>query len=285
MSLTNARDLLTDAQARGCGVGAFNVIGLEHAQAIMDAAEREQVPAILQLSQNAVTYNGGRVGPIGHACRVLAMDAAVPIALHLDHATTWELCAEALDVGFGSVMFDASHLPLAENVAMTREIAARVQAQGAMIEAELGTVGGKDGVESTDALNTDPDEARWYVASTGVDSLAVAIGTSHGMPDGTARIDLDRLSRIRRMVDVPLVLHGGSGVADDDVRAAIRAGIVKVNTATQLNRAFTAAVRESLASDPAVVDPRVYLGLARAAMVHIVRQRLRLMTPGAPAVG
>lgn len=277
MSLASTNDLLLQAQRARYGVGAFNVIGLEHAQAIVAAAERERAPVILQLSQNAIAYNLGAIEPIGSACKSLATSATVPVALHLDHATTWELCEAALDLGFGSVMFDASLLSLEENAAATTAIAACVHARHRSIEAELGVVGGKAGAASSEEGKTDPALARWYVETTGVDALAVAVGTSHYMVEKTAILDFDLITSLREAVDVPLVLHGSSGVPDDAVPEAVRRGIVKVNTATELNKAFTSAVRDFLSANTDVVDPRKYLRDARAAMTAVVSSRLQMI--------
>jgi fructose-bisphosphate aldolase class II len=277
MTLASTNDLLRQAQQTGYGVGAFNVIGIEHAQAIVVGAERERSPVILQLSQNAVAYHLGAIEPIGAACMQIAAAAGVPVGVHLDHATTWELCETALELGFGSVMFDASLLPLDDNVRETAAIAERVHARGRSLEAELGVVGGKEGATSSEEGNTDPDLARWYVEATGIDAIAVAVGSSHYMVDKTAVLDLELISTLRDAVSVPLVLHGSSGVPDEALREAVRRGIVKVNTATELNKAFTGAVRHHLAGDAEVVDPRKYLREAREAMVAAVRHRLQLL--------
>lgn len=281
MPLAKTVELLHSARAAGGGVGAFNVIGLEHAEAIVRAAELEQAPVILQLSENAVAFRRGQIAPIGHACRALAEAAGVPVALHLDHATGRALCERALDLGFGSVMLDASALPFAENVRATAALAAIVRARGAGLEAELGVVGGKGEPAEDAAAQTDPEEARRYVALTGVDALGVAVGTTHRMLAQTARIDLDLIGRLRAAVPVPLVLHGASGVPDDALLAAVRGGIVKVNFATQLNQAFTGAIRAHLAAHPAEVDPRRYLWPAREAVVAVVRGRIALLRPPA----
>ncbi len=277
MPIASTGDLLIHGQQEGYGVGAFNVIGLEHAQAVVAAAEQERAPVILQLSQNAVAYNLGAIGPIGSACISLAETAAVPVALHLDHSTSWELCEAALDLGFSSVMFDASLMSLDANVEATAAIAQRVHDRNRSIEAELGVVGGKDGAVSSEEDKTDPDLARWYTDATSVDAIAVAVGTSHYMVNKTAVLDLDLITRLRDAVDVPLVLHGSSGVPDEDLREAVRRGITKVNTATELNKAFTQAVRDFLARDADVVDPRKYLHEAREAVIGAVRRRLRVL--------
>lgn len=277
MTVVPTLELVRQAQAGGYGIGAFNVIGSEHAQAIVYAAELERSPVILQISENSVAYNLGSLAPIGRCCFELARAARVPVALHLDHATSWELCEQALDLDFGSVMFDGSTRPFEENVRATADAARRTHARGAAIEAELGVVGGKGEIVSSHAGLTDPDQARQFVAETGVDSLAVAIGSTHQMTEQTATIDLERATRLRATVPVPLVLHGSSGVSDADLADLVRRGIVKVNIATQLNKAFTAAVRQVLAEQPAAVDPRKYLGPGRDAVVELVRDRVRLL--------
>jgi fructose-bisphosphate aldolase class II len=277
MPIASTDDLLVQAQRERYGIGAFNVISLEHAQAIVIGAERERSPIILQLSQNAVAYHLGAIGPVGSACISLATSAEVPVAVHLDHATTWELCEEALDLGFSSVMFDASLMSLDANAEATAAIAARVHARRCSIEAELGVVGGKEGATSSEEGKTDPALAQWYVEATGVDAIAVAVGTSHYMVDKTAILDFELITRLREALEIPLVLHGSSGVPDDDLREAVRRGIVKVNTATELNKAFTRAVRDFLSDDAEVVDPRKYLHVAREAVVAAVRSRLEIL--------
>jgi len=269
-------DLTTQAQSEGYGVLAFNVIGLDHAEAIVRGAEIERSPVILQVSQNAIRYRLGLVEPLVAACRDLADVATVSIALHLDHATTRDLCERAARAGMSSVMFDASADDDAANIAQTREIVDWARTAGVAVEGEIGIVGGKDGSVTTDGGLTDPDDAARYVAETGVDLLAVAVGSEHGMTRET-RIDLARIGAIREAVAVPLVLHGSSGVPDDDLREAVRRGIAKVNMSTQLNAAWTGAVREYLDANPAVTDPRRYGEPAREAMVDLVRAKCRLV--------
>ncbi len=283
MALANTIDLLRQAQAERYGVPACNVVGLEHAEAIVRGAELERAAVILQLSENAVRYHFGAVEPIGRACMELARAATVPVALHLDHATNQELCERAVAAGFSSVMLDTSDLPLAENSRRTAELATWAHSHGVGVEAALGVVGGKDGAETSGTAMTDPAAARSYIAETGADSLAIAVGTSHYMTEPTARLDLALLARLRDAVDVPLVLHGASGVPDADLMAAVRCGAVKINLATHLNNAFTAAVRGVLATDGAVVDPRTYLAEARQAVIEAVADRLRLLGGGGKA--
>jgi fructose-bisphosphate aldolase class II len=253
-------------------VAAFNVITLEHAEAVAEGASAAGAGVILQISQNAVRYHRG-VTAIAAACRVLAAECDVPLALHLDHVEDDELFARAAAAGFSSVMYDAGALPYADNMTRTAAATAAARADGLWVEAELGFVGGKpDAPLSAHAtgVRTDPDEASEFVMATGVDALAVAVGSSHAMTAQTAVLDTELIGRIARAVGVPLVLHGSSGVPDEQLRAAVRAGIAKVNIGTALNVALTGAVRDRLAADAALVDPRRYLGAGRAAMAERV---------------
>lgn len=257
------------------GAGAFNVVGIEHAEAIVSGAEAAGSPVILQLSENCVAYHGA-LEPIGRALLAVARAAAVPVAVHLDHATSEELVKSAAGLGFGSVMYDASGTSYADNVRATAAIAAWCHARGVWIEAELGEVGGKDGVHEPRA-RTDPAQAAVYVNATGVDALAVAVGSSHAMLTTDAVLDLELIRRIRSAVPVPLVLHGSSGVPDDTLGAAVRAGLTKINIATRLNKVFTAAVRDRLAGDPELADPRRYLNAGRSAVAGEVTRLLAVL--------
>jgi fructose-bisphosphate aldolase class II len=260
------------AMAAGRAVGAFNVILLEHAEAIVAGAEAAGAPVVLAVSENCVRYHGG-LGPLAAACASVARAAAVPVVLHLDHATSPELVAEAAAAGFGSMMFDASALPYERNVAATAEVTRWCHDRGLWAEAELGEIGGKDGVHSPTA-RTDPAAAAAYVAATRVDALAVAVGSSHAMLTRDAVLDLDLIAALRAALPVPLVLHGSSGVPDEGLAAAVRAGMTKINVATQLNKVFTAAVRARLAADAAVADPRRYIAAGRDAIAAEVTRLL-----------
>ncbi|MEV7023619.1 class II fructose-bisphosphate aldolase [Kitasatospora sp. NPDC093558] len=275
MPLTGTGAIVAPAVAYGRGVGAFNVIQLEHAQAIVAGAEAVGAPVILQLSENAVRYHGA-LAPVAAATLALAQHATIPVAVHLDHATSAELVAEAVDLGFSSVMFDASALAHADNLRRTAEVVDRCHAAGVWVEAELGEIGGKDGVHAP-GVRTDPDEAAEFAAATGVDALAVAVGSSHAMATRDAVLDFGLIARLREAVPVPLVLHGSSGVADDDLTRAVEHGITKVNIATQLNRVFTASVRRALAGDAWLVDTRRYLGAGRAATAAEVARLLTVL--------
>ncbi|MEU5161350.1 class II fructose-bisphosphate aldolase [Streptomyces sp. NPDC020875] len=283
MPVVSTRELVGTAVAAGTGVAAFNVITLEHAEAVAEGAERAGRPAVLQISENAVRFHGGRLAPIAAATLAVARASTAPLALHLDHVVTPELLEAAPGEGFGSVMFDASALPYEENLAVTARMTAYGHRHGVWVEAELGRVGGKDGEPPpgahTPGVRTDPDEAAAYVAKTGIDALAVAVGSSHAMTERTAALDHGLIARLRAAVPVPLVLHGSSGVPDHEIRAAIAAGMVKINVGTALNTAFTGAVREYLAAHPRAVDPRKHLVPAREAMAGTVAGFLGLL-PG-----
>ncbi|MCS0498534.1 class II fructose-bisphosphate aldolase [Protaetiibacter mangrovi] len=280
MTLVATASLVADAVAASRAVAAFNVITLEHAEAIAAGASRAGVGAILQLSENAVRFHGGDPRPILSACRAVAEGADVPLALHLDHVEDPALVdlaiAHASAWGLGSLMVDASRLAYADNVAATADAARRAHDAGLWVEAELGEIGGKDGAHAP-GVRTDPEEAAAFVAATGVDALAVAVGSSHAMRERTAGVDAELVARIAARVPVPLVLHGSSGVDDAGIRAAVAAGIRKVNVGTALNLAGTAGLRAALAEHPDAVDPRPYTRAAREAMAGVVEHFCRVV--------
>ncbi|MEH0416254.1 class II fructose-bisphosphate aldolase [Streptomyces sp. B21-083] len=276
MPLTPTADLVRAAHAEGRAVGAFNVITLEHAEAIVAGAETVGAPVICQISENAVRFHGGALTPIARATAAVAEAASVPVALHLDHVTDEELLRRAADHGFGSVMYDASALPHDRNLAATRAAAEWAHAHGLWLEAELGEVGGKDGVHAP-GVRTDPGQAREFVTRTGVDALAVAVGSSHAMTTRTARLDHELIAHLKESVPVPLVLHGSTGVPEDELRRAITAGMTKVNIGTALNIAFTGAVRDAFSNGPRTVDPRPWLSAARTRTAETVAQALRVL--------
>ena len=273
MTLCPTGDLVNEAREAGRAVVAFNVITLEHVEAVVAGAERAGFPAIVQVSENAVRFREGDVLPLARAAAACAEASSARLSLHLDHVTDAALLRRAHDAGFSSVMFDAGAAPYDENVRVTREAAAWAHERGLWVEAELGYVGGKPDAPASaheDGVRTDPGEAAAYVAETGVDSLAVAVGSSHAMTSRTAALDLDLIARLAAAVPVPLVLHGSSGVPDDELRRAVAAGMTKVNIGTALNVAFTSAIRDHLGEHPEVVDPRKYLRDARDAMAAAV---------------
>jgi len=276
MTLAHAGELVARAADRAEAVVAFNVITLEHAEAIVTAADDVGAPVILAVSENAIRYHQGRMGPVLAGCAALATDARTEVGVHLDHLTDDALVDAALSAPVTSLMYDGGALPYAENVDRTRRATERGHEAGLWIEAELGFVGGKTGPALSAhqaGVRTDPDEAAAFVAATGVDALAVAVGSSHAMTTRSAYLDLDLIARIHDRVGVPLVLHGSSGVPHDQLREAVRAGMTKINVGTALNIAMTGAVRAGLA-DRDLVDPRRWLGPARAAMADAVRELL-----------
>jgi fructose-bisphosphate aldolase class II len=272
--LVPAQTIIDAAVRRGDGVAAFNVITLEHVEGVVAGAEAAGLPVVVQISQNCVRFHGGRVRPLAAAAAAAAAESSVPVALHLDHVEDEELLWQAADAGFGSVMYDASRLPYAENVAATRAAAEWAHRHGIWLEAELGEVGGKDGAHAP-GVRTDPLEAAEFVADTDVDALAVAVGSSHAMTTRTASLDHDLISRLRDAVPVPLVLHGSSGVPDDQLRAAVEHGMVKINVGTALNIAFTDAIR---ATGLDRSDPRGYLAPAREAIAATVTHLLGVLS-------
>lgn len=261
MARTTSKKLIEDSQG---AIGAFNVILLEHAEAYVAAAEKTNIGVVLQISENCVKYHGA-LAPIGKASIALAESSSVPISVHLDHAEDMELVHEALDLGFDSVMFDGSKLSYKENVEASKRVADKCRGYGATIEVELGEIGGKDGVHAP-GVRTNPKEAKDFYDSTRVDLMAVAVGSSHGQVTRETKLDLDLIKEIAAMLPIPLVLHGSSGVSDDEIQAAIRAGMKKINIATHLNHVFTDSVRDILEADSKLVDPRKYFKGARDAV-------------------
>ncbi|MEU6308181.1 class II fructose-bisphosphate aldolase [Streptomyces chartreusis] len=274
MPLTTTGELITRAAAARSAVAAFNVITLEHVEAVIAGAESAGSPVVLQVSENAVKFRYGRLLPLARAAVAAAERADVPVALHLDHVQSDDLLRQAPDAGFSSVMYDAARLPYLDNLAATKAAVDWAHAQGLWIEAELGRLGGKNGEPPLDAhapgARTDPVEAHAFVADSGVDALAVAVGSSHAMTTRTATLDHELLKRLAAALDVPLVLHGSSGVPDGELAAAVAGGIAKVNVGTALNIAMTSAIRDFLAAHPEAVDSRKYLSVGREAMVRAV---------------
>ena len=275
MTQLNPLKIISGELKNSAAVGAFNVILLEHAEAIVAGAEKVKLPVVLQISQNCVDYHGA-LKPIALASKAIAQDSLVNVSLHLDHAESELLVQEALDLGFDSVMFDGSKLDYASNVQASIRMAQLCRQYGATIEVELGEVGGKDGVHAP-GVRTNPVEAQAFVEATGVDLLAVAVGSSHAMTTRDATLDFELISQIAKTVSVPLVLHGSSGVSDEDLQRAVRAGMRKVNIATHLNHLFTDEIREILNSDSKIVDPRKYVKSARNKVADECGRLLQLL--------
>ncbi len=299
MALKTGLEILAAAREGGYGVGAFNTNNMEITQAVLTAAEETRSPVILSLSEGALKYGGKAL-----ANMVLSMgaDATVPVAVHLDHGSSYESCLRAIRLGLTSVMIDMSHEDEETNIRETKRVVEAAHAVGVTVEAEIGRLGGVEEhvvVAAEDAILTKPDEAERFVAATDVDYLAIAIGTSHGPNKGKARpyIDHDRIREIAARIPDPLVMHGASGVPaavvdrilaaggelagamgihEEDVRKAISQGIAKINTDTDLRLGFTAAVREVLRDKPGEFDPRKILGPAREQMTQLVRERMEV---------
>lgn len=272
MSYVSTREMLTKAREGQYAIGAFNAENMEMVQAIIAAAEKMRAPVMIQTTPGTLKY----ADPMIFAGMVsrLAKAASVPVALHLDHGNSYELASYCVGQGYTSVMIDGSLLPFEENIALTCRV---VEMAGEVpVEAELGTVGGKEDTHSAGVAYTDPAQAEEFVRRTGVFSFAPAIGTAHGIYKAEPRLDLERLEDIAARVSVPLVLHGTSGVPDETVHACIRRGISKVNYATDLRITFTKAVQDYIAENPKAYDPKKYLGSAKAAVAQRVCELIQV---------
>jgi fructose-bisphosphate aldolase, class II len=283
VTLAATADLVAAAAARSAAVLAFNVITIEHAEGVTDGVERAGAAALLQISENTVQFHGGRLAPLLSACAQIATHSSAPLAIHLDHVQDVTLVTAAIEtaaeLGVTSIMVDAAHLRYLDNVDRTRFLARSAHAAGLWVEAELGEIGGKANAHALGA-RTDPDEAAAFVRETGVDGLAVAVGSSHAMT--TRDADLDLIHAFAGCVTIPLVLHGSSGVPDDQLRGAVDAGIRKLNVGTALNVAYTAAIRDVLSARPAATDPREYLAAGRHAISDTVADLCRVVAASSP---
>jgi fructose-bisphosphate aldolase class II len=274
--VTNA-ELLQKAKAEGYAVGAFNLNNMEIAQAIIETAEEEKAPVILQASQGAIQYAG--VDYIAAIARTAAEKAQVPVSLHLDHGTSFEQNVECIRAGFSSVMFDGSKLPLQENIAIAKRVCEVAHIVGVSVEGELGQIpksGENVTREQLERLMANPQETEEFVQKTGVDALAIAVGNVHGMKTQEAQIDVPRIERIRELTNIPLVLHGASGIPNESVRRAIKAGICKINIDTEIRKAFVRGITAVLTENPNEIDPRKILGRAKTEMKGAVREKIRL---------
>lgn len=275
MSFVTSEKMLLDAQKGGYAVGAFNVENMEMVMAVIAAAEELRAPLMLQTTPSTVKYAG--LDMYLANVKTAAERATVPVCMHLDHGDSFELAMQALRVGYSSIMIDGSHGVFEENIAVTKAVADACRPSKVPVEAELGKVGGKeDDLDGGNGGYTDPMEAKEFVERTGVGSLAVAIGTAHGVYKGEPKLDLDRLAEIRKVVSIPLVLHGASGLSEEAVKESIKRGICKVNFATELRIAYTDGVKEFLAANPDAFDPKKY---GKAAMEHvkeIVKLRMKM---------
>lgn len=276
MPLVTTKQLLLDAKKNHYAIGAFNVENMEMVQAVVAAAEELKSPVILQTTPSTVKY--ADVAYFYANVSVAAQKASVPVVMHLDHGNSFDLAMRAFRVGYTSIMIDGSHEEFKENIAVTKSVVDACHAANVPVEAELGKVGGKedDLVAGDQNPYTDPQEAVKFVNATGVDSLAVAIGTAHGVYKGEPKLDVNRLSEIKDVVSIPLVLHGTSGVPDDVVKECIRRGICKVNYATDLRIAFTKGVKSVLESHPETIDPKKYNAAGREEVKQYVMQKMKV---------
>lgn len=273
MALVSTKELLLDAQKNGYAIGAFNVENMEMVQAVVAAAEELRSPVIMQTTPSTLKYADADYFFANVA--VAAKKATVPVVMHLDHGSSFELAMKAYRAGYTSIMIDGSHSVFEENIAVTKAVVDACHPGQVMVEAELGKVGGKeDDLDGGNGGYTEPDEAAAFVEATGVDSLAVAIGTAHGVYKGVPKLDIDRLSEIREVVSIPLVLHGTSGVPDEDVKECIRRGICKVNYATDLRIAFTEGVTGYLKEHPDTIDPKKYNAAGREKVKEYVKSKM-----------
>lgn len=275
--LVTGKEILDHANKHNYAVGAFNVNNMEIVQAIIEAAEEMNAPVILQASQGAIKYAG--IEYITALARVAASKVKVPVAIHLDHGTDFEQVMLCIRHGFTSVMIDGSRYELNKNIEITKKVVEVAHAVGVSVEAELGKIGGTEddiSVDEREATFTDPMEAKLFVDKTKVDYLAIAVGTAHGVYKGEPKLDFDRIKAIKEAVNIPLVLHGSSGVPNDAIEKAVSLGINKINIDTDLRIAFTDAIKDFLKKDPDNIDPRKILGPGKEAMKEVIKEKMRL---------
>ncbi len=271
MSLVTSKEMLKKAQLGGYAVGAFNAENMEMIMALIEAATEQNAPLIIQTTPSTLKY--AKPALFFANVRTLAEEAPIPVAIHLDHGSSFELARQTIESGYTSVMIDGSQLPFEQNIQLTRSVVEMAQKQGVPVEAELGSVGGKEDGLVGHGSYTDPRQASEFVKRTDISSLAVAIGTAHGIYAAEPRLDVELLKKIRAEVDIPLVLHGASGLSDESVRACIAEGICKVNFATELRQAYTSGVR-SVLEDKKVFDPKAYGRAGKDAVKRIVADRM-----------
>jgi fructose-bisphosphate aldolase class II len=278
MNLVPMADILNKANEEGYAVGGFNINNMEFLQGIIWAAEEMKSPLILQTSEGAIRYIGMDyvIGMVEAATK----STTVPVALHLDHGSSFESVMSCIREGYSSVMIDGSHYPFEENIELTCKVVEAAHAVGVTVEAELGKLGGTEddlSVDERDATFTDPDEAVEFVEKTGVDALAIAIGTAHGVYKGEPKLDFDRLKTIKERIKIPVVLHGASGVPEADVKKSVSLGVNKVNVNTDFQQAFNGKIRDIFANDPDVYDPRKFCGPGREAIKAKVMEKIQFL--------
>lgn len=275
MSLVTSKEMLLTAQQGGYAVGAFNAENMEMIEAIIQAAEELRAPVIVQTTPSTVRYASLELYCAN--VKAVAEKAAVPVAIHLDHGNSFELCAQALRAGYTSIMIDGSKLPLQENIDLTRRVVEMCAPSGVPVEGEIGQVGGKeDDTVCENAGYTIPDEAVQFEQQTGLSSMAVGVGTAHGVYKTTPVLNTDLISELDQLLTVPMVLHGASGLSDEAVRECIRRGICKVNFATELRIAYSDGIKAAIQSNPNVFDPKAYGREGREQVKELVKDRIRV---------
>ncbi len=276
MALVSMKEMLITAKAEGYAVGQFNINNLEWTQAILQAAEEEKSPVILGVSEGAGKYMGGFFTVVKIVEGLMeSYKISVPVAIHLDHGSSFEKCKEAIDAGFTSVMIDASHHPYEENVAITKKVVDYAHARNVSVEAELGTVGGEEDGVIGGIMYANPQECKALVEATGIDCLAPALGSVHGPYKGEPNLGFAEMEEIATLTDLPLVLHGGTGIPTKDIQRSVSLGTAKINVNTENQIAATKVIRELLDNDKKVYDPRKYLGPAREAIKATVIGKMR----------
>ncbi|MGM0602157.1 MAG: class II fructose-1,6-bisphosphate aldolase [Bacillota bacterium] len=278
MNLVPMAEILNDAHKKRYAVGGFNINNLEFIQGIVQAAEELNSPLILQASEGAIRYMG--MDYVTAMVDAAVKDINIPVALHLDHGSSFEKIMQCIRNGFSSVMIDASKLPFDENIKLTKKVVEAAHSVDVSVEAELGTIGGSEDdhkVDEKDAMYTDPEQAKEFVDDTGVDALAVAIGTAHGVYKGEPELDFDRLDAIKKLIDMPVVLHGASGVSGADLKQGVKLGVNKVNVNTDFQQVFTAKIKELFAENPDLYDPRKYCGPGRDAIKEKVKEKIMIL--------
>ncbi len=278
MNLIPMADILQDAHKRTYAVGGFNINNMEFLQGIIRGAEELNSPLILQASEGAIRYIG--MDYVMQMVEAATKDTNIPVALHLDHGSNFESIMNCIRAGFSSVMIDASKKPFEENIALTKKVVEAAHSVNVSVEAELGNIGGTEDdhtVEEKDAMYTDPDQAKEFVEATGVDALAIAIGTAHGVYEGEPELDFERLDTIKKLIDMPVVLHGASGISAKDLEKAVGYGVNKVNVNTDFQQVFTSKVKEIFAEKPELYDPRKYCGPGRETITEKVKEKIKVL--------
>ena len=277
MALINPISFILKAQEKGAAIASFNVHNLETIQAVAEGAAMENCPVIIQTTPGTLKHAG--VNYVAAIVKQAALEYDIPMALHVDHCTDFDMIVRCIRAGYTSVMIDTAHLPYDENVNMVRKVVEMAHACGVAVEGELGRIGGTEddlSLDAREATFTVPEQARDFVDATNLDMLAIAIGTAHGEYKGEPSLDFERLSAIREIVRVPLILHGASGVPDAQIKESLRRGISKINIATELKIPMANAIKETFAQKPTENDPRKYMGAAKKAVTQVVRQKIQL---------